>query len=387
MRLRPLSQPVRFHIFEDLTAVDNSLAPPFPSTEIGSRPNATDIDGRDNWLRGWVEVQTRDGKWTIKGLNVDWVPEPVLGRAGVAMRSDGRFGKEDPLLWPQVVAPNKIHLVFIPRRPSATHPVAILWETPTAAVFERVNDEPEGSPYGRLSGHTFQLLSAVVEPLRQRVDEVSLAEQAKTRSLPPEAAEARRKEWSQHREVQMRVLHSQLCVALDMFRVPSTLRECIAQWGHLHRCYTELWAWLEWLQASDEAAQKLPHELVQLHQGLDGRGVMGGFTTDKRIATKLYLAGAPTWMLIRTLTAAPSAKATISLSKAELPPDMEPLLIHYAAELVGDGHISAIWRRSHAVLDVEHVPLPEDYSLAVTEPSRSPTTAPTYLRAPMRNTG
>ena len=329
-----------------------------------------------------MEVQTTDQKWTIKGLNVDWVPEPVLGRASIAMRSDGRFGKEDPLLWPQLVAPNKTHLAFIPRRPSASHPAVMLWDTPTATIFERTNDEPEGSEYGRVSGPTFELLCGIVETLRKRVDEFSLAEQARIKSLPSGVAEARREEWERHLVVEMRVLHSQLCIALDMFRVPSTLRECVAQWGHLHRCHAELWAWLEWQRASDQARQNLPEERTPIHQGLDGNGVMGGFTSDKRIATKMYLAGAPTWMLIRTVTADPSAKAVISLSNAQAPPQVEPLLMHYGDELIGNNHISAIWRRSHAVLDVEHVPLPEEYSLPAAGPSGTPSVSPTYLRPP-----
>ena len=109
---------------------------------------------------------------------------------------------------------------------------------------------------------------------------------------------------------------------------------------------------------------------------------MGGFTSDKRIATKMYLAGAPTWMLIRTVTADPSAKAVISLSNAQAPPQVEPLLMHYGDELIGNNHISAIWRRSHAVLDVEHVPLPEEYSLPAVGPSGTPSVSPTYLRPP-----
>ena len=327
------------------------------------------MDGRENWLRGRVEAPTFDGKWTIKGLNADSVPEPVLGRATIAMREDGRFGKEDPLLWPQVVSLDKEHLPFIPRRPDGFHPAALLWDTPDEHDFERVNDEPLGEAYGRITRTQFSSLHRLVEQLGARCDEVAVTLRSLKEGIPAGEEGAHRRRALEDESKQLRQLHSQLCVALDMFRVSSTLRECVAQWAHLHRCYAELWAWLEWRRASAEGSEKFPDEYIPTHRGLDGAGVMGGFTTDKRIVARLYLAGSPVWMLIRSATAAPGAEAVFKLDILDRAPIEHAIIFNYGDALVGTEHIAAIWKRSHAVLDVEHVPLPEDYALPAYQPA------------------
>lgn len=88
-------------------------------------------------LAGLAEAYTDDGKYNIRALNVTWVPELIRGEVAVALRSDGRFGKEDYLHWPQCYCPEKEYLSLIPRHPKhLDHPAQILWQVPQAADFE-----------------------------------------------------------------------------------------------------------------------------------------------------------------------------------------------------------------------------------------------------------
>jgi hypothetical protein len=103
------------------------------------------------WTERLVEADVEVDGWTIKALNITWIPQPILGQVEVQIREDGRFGLEDPLNWPQCHCSDKPYLALIRRRPSSPdHPSFVLWDKPAYGDFERVNDHPLSEAYGWL---------------------------------------------------------------------------------------------------------------------------------------------------------------------------------------------------------------------------------------------
>ncbi|KIP03040.1 hypothetical protein PHLGIDRAFT_16136 [Phlebiopsis gigantea 11061_1 CR5-6] len=382
----------------DIPTPCRSPTPPYPCgstsspppTSVAPRPiskPSTQSQSRNHWLRGLVEAVTSDQKWVIKALNVDWVPQPVMGRARVALRSDGRFGVEDPLLWPQLVSAQQPHLVMIPRRPHPSHPAAVLWDNVHAEDFEAVNDDPHGSQYGLLQPTAVQKLQQAVsyldKPVNDRLLQFSMdiqlhkAHEMAARDPAGRIAHGRDREALEAKARRLTQLSAKLAIAIDAFTVPSTLRDTSAQRGHLHRCFAEVWAWLEWERSATIRTQNQPNDGSRLHRGMDGLGVMGGICPDIHSATALYLAGVPTWLLIRAVTTSPATVASERTSQLTLPTNVltDIIVDHGSSALAGPQHLYAIWRYSQSVLDVEHVPLPAEHHLPSAVVPRHPSTS------------
>lgn len=334
---------------------------------------------------------TPDQKWVIKGLNVDWIPQPVLGRVDVAMRSDGRFGIADPLVWPQVASSRQPHLVMIPRRPLPSHPAAVLWENVQPADFEPVNDDPQGSHYGRLTQSVLDRQERAASSLEKPVQDCLLgfhtriqllaAQEKAARQPGVRQVHARDRAALETKVSRLRELHAKLSLAVDMFRVPSTLRDASSQRGHLHRCFAELWAWLEWDRSGPARIQPPQGDVPRLHSGLDGQGVMGAITAEVPAASALYLAGAPAWLLVRAVTTSPASAAPLRLTEpTPLPATPTEIMPHAGrSALAGAEHLAAIWGCSQSVLDIERIPLPAEHQLPV--PAVAATSS---VRAPRR---
>lgn len=73
----------------------------------------------------------------VTSPNMDVIYEPPLGKARVMyMRSDFRFGDDDPWQWPQPYSISLCHFAAIPRRPlNQNDPLAIMWWTPSREDF------------------------------------------------------------------------------------------------------------------------------------------------------------------------------------------------------------------------------------------------------------
>ncbi|GJE85700.1 hypothetical protein PsYK624_017790 [Phanerochaete sordida] len=69
------------------------------------------------WARGLAHTFTKNDTHCVTALNVSWVPLLIVGIVNLSLRSDGRFGVEDPLNWPQFYSASRPHLAFIPKRP------------------------------------------------------------------------------------------------------------------------------------------------------------------------------------------------------------------------------------------------------------------------------
>lgn len=54
------------------------------------------------------------GNWVISSPNVNWIPSHPAASRTLHLRTDGRFGYDDPLNWPQPSFPNHEYLACIP---------------------------------------------------------------------------------------------------------------------------------------------------------------------------------------------------------------------------------------------------------------------------------
>lgn len=98
------------------------------------------FDGR---VGGVIE----DGKYFITSPNQTFIPLPPLGPdRPLKLRTDCRYGDDDPIQWPQPFNENFPHYSCIPRRPSCTDE-SIMWWKPTRDAFV-----PKDSPLFPISG-------------------------------------------------------------------------------------------------------------------------------------------------------------------------------------------------------------------------------------------
>ena len=60
---------------------------------------------------------------------MNFVLEPLLGLRAVRLRSDCRYGDDDPVLWPQLYNKTACHYGAIPRKPEDQNdPMRVLWQ-------------------------------------------------------------------------------------------------------------------------------------------------------------------------------------------------------------------------------------------------------------------
>lgn len=306
-----------------------------------------------HWARGLAHAFTDKDTHCVTALNVPWVPWPVVGHVAISLRSDGRFGVEDPLNWPQLYSPSRPHLAFIPKRPTHQASCAPIWTTPTPTDFLQANDDPSGQAYGYLSSRKLLLLRTSVEeldyiihgflcdtpaPQTQYVEEI-LRLQAATRN------------------------------ALALFAVPSSFRNIVSLAGRLHRCFAECLAYMRWHFVTQRVApSSRVREAVELEPGIDGLGVMGAFCTDQSIAQQLYAAGVPVWYVqVRHMVGniQIEGRQPVHFTK---PTDVVVDLAIAGGDVrrkvvAGEDHLAAIAQESEALLDIEHVALPAAFGL------------------------
>lgn len=293
------------------------------------------------------------GKWIAKALNVDFVRKPILGHLEVSVRLDGRFGLEDPVNWPQAFCPSKPHLGMIPYRPDAGHPAHVLWETLRPTDFIAINDDPQGTHFGRISAALKSQLDGSSHELTRLVNEFCEVAHAH----PSLVSEARR-------------LEQAFRDTLRLFYVPFTYRDSVQQWGHLHRTWVECWAFMRYQRGVQLAAARASRDEPSPVPSGFGRGVMGVFTSDPRVAQKMYMAGVPVWYLQPRHLRDALPPAVRALTPANVVQGLTGAA-HFVRYTAPD-HIEPIWAQSSAILDVEHVPLPADHTLAAPRPAQPP---------------
>lgn len=301
--------------------------------------------------------QSDCGKWYIKALNVDFIKQPVLGTLEIAVRTDGRFGVADPLLWPQTYCPEKPHLAMIPCRPGTGHPADLLWNSLELNDFVRVDDNPQATHYGRVRDTVMAqmldvdlVLSRCVDPFRKTAEPALLA--------------------------QLDRLEYAWKAALELVRMPFTYRDSVQMWSHLHRTWADCWAFVNYHQAlAQSLSRSLPDAAaLKPHSGL-GNGVMGVFVSDPSVAQRMYLAGIPVWLLQTSsnLSGLPKqvppqipGDVVVTISDATLVTSHLQETQHLSGE-----HVHTIWEQSCRLVDLEHTPLPADHRLRSNLPGPS----------------
>jgi hypothetical protein len=338
---------------------------------------ATDSEAplsESKWADGLAIANIELDGWSIIALNVDWIPRPVLGRVEIQIREDGRFGLADHLNHPQPYCATKPYLALIPRRPALTHPCAVLWDCPGINEFVRANDHPDGEAYGWLESSRLESLiqsTNTIWPL------VKAFENRSRLCLGWGGSEEVREDRRQH---VLGDLKASLKRAIKMFDIPCTYRDLVRQWGHLHRCFAECWAWLCWQDILLDVHETFGEERrLRPSLGIDHSGVMGVFCTDAFIAHKWLEAGVPVWLLQHAFAARPTRCDVPKVALSEPADVVQNRISTVTAPVmrvtVGDAQMQAIWRLSETVLDVERIPLSSNFeptaASAVAQPSSS----------------
>ena len=118
------------------------------------------------WHDALAAAATLDPLWVVTSPNMHFVPTPCNGRVDIILRSDYRYGWQDPIQWPQMFTPEYAYLAAVIRQPADdAHVYAPIWWTPDPVNFEIV----EGSVIKCLG-----LIRAVrLHPLCRLVEQLS----------------------------------------------------------------------------------------------------------------------------------------------------------------------------------------------------------------------
>jgi hypothetical protein len=190
----------------------------------------------------------------------------------VFLRSDFRYGPDDPTLWPQPFLTQYPHLGAIPRRPeNPDHPLSIMWWNPTRDDFRPLqNDVMEG--LGQLS---LSILWRFEERMKETGDKIT--EYRKTTSKPNPLL---------------------LLLATSMRHTLFRLRSLKSAFGQMkfsvtefQRYYLEIYALLDYLQIYKPRMDgaEVPATAVA--------NCIGVFTHIPRIAQDFMTAGLPVWLI------------------------------------------------------------------------------------------
>lgn len=135
-------------------------------------------------LDGNVAAVVGEGKYFVTSSNQHHVFAPPLGdQRQVRLRSDSRYGDDDPVLWPQPYMPYHSHFGAIPR-PFALISHQIMWWTLTHEHFPYY--VCPGSPITGLGKVSSTKIAALDKSITTLLDRVKLYELATpSERLPP----------------------------------------------------------------------------------------------------------------------------------------------------------------------------------------------------------
>ncbi|KAJ7610360.1 hypothetical protein FB45DRAFT_1037933 [Roridomyces roridus] len=211
--------------------------------------------------------------------NVDYVPElPDISKThAVYFHRDSRFGKDDPTLWPQQLSRSFYHLAVMPRRESHPH-LAIMWYTPTLDDHECLSSITRG--LGRLRFHHFVKIRDLALALLDRVVRY-------LKSLPP----------NQSPYALLIALNMGLEYGLTRLEsLALTFDKMVVTLTAVQRYFLELTAFLDFVEI-----YKPRIDLVDVNNEYKNVSVveecMGGFTADVTIASELFRAKLPFWLV------------------------------------------------------------------------------------------
>jgi hypothetical protein len=215
------------------------------------------------------------GNWIITTPNQDAIWGPPWDVRNVRLRSDVRYGVDDPTLWPQAYVIEYPHLGAIPRKPDDDgDPLAIMWWNPTKSDFIRSpNALVDG--LGQLSKSQYEKLDILKKELLERIDQYKASTHSPNYFLL---------------SLSKAMHHS--CIRLGF--LSTTFLEMTFGVTEFQRYYLETLGLLDYLVVYkpriDGASTRSPTA--------DNR--VGVFTSDPRVVQEFYDAGLPVWFIRQT---------------------------------------------------------------------------------------
>ena len=111
------------------------------------------------------------GDWLITTPNQDVIWHPPWDKRSVRLRSNARYGFDDPTLWPQAYVIQYPHLGAIPRKPDDPHdPLSLMWWDPTESDFV-LSPNALVDGLGQLSRDMCEKFDTCRRELVRRIDE------------------------------------------------------------------------------------------------------------------------------------------------------------------------------------------------------------------------
>ncbi|KAI0336918.1 hypothetical protein BDW22DRAFT_1433741 [Trametopsis cervina] len=282
---------------------------------------------------------------------------PPYGRLSITMKSNGKFGQEDPIEWPQVyVAEPRYHFLACIPRPSHPRRRPEVWATPTLVDFAL---------------HAPNLLQALYILSSNRLKPIT----ALVEALETEAAALTKFDTQQLRWLVISTRH-----ALDRLTIPATPRDLIRQFVCVERNFCMAVAWITWHQLY-AALPPAPH-IAPVNPHL-----MGAFTTDPNVAQKLHHVGIPVWYMRLADNLGPG-DTIVKIVKVTPPTGIVTSTGDYNGVVVYEGppgirQLEAVCYRGHLYADIEPVPYPAEYTPSddVTDHTTAPSTSKSLLPA------
>ncbi len=268
------------------------------------------------------------------------VPEPPSGRVEIRVKTDGKFGMEDPLHWPQLYSDDpKINFMScIPRDSSPAR---------RSEAWVPLND---GDYDNYRIGNVDYL--ATIKPARLELVDDALAV-LWNETIDYEV------DHGTNQQLQWLVIGAQL--ARDRLSHPGSRRDLLQQLVCVERHYCLTLAWLEWRNRFKN--------LTGMTAEPD-RHLMGCFTTDGEVVGRLCGAGIPVWYLRLANTLVKSCGRIANVVELSLPVDIPTTNRSSGVALYvgppGPKQLEVIYHKGHVCADVEAVPLPEDYGTGTT---------------------
>ncbi|KAJ3483972.1 hypothetical protein NLI96_g5943 [Meripilus lineatus] len=300
------------------------------------------------------------GEWVITSPNMDFVPQPVLGRIQVLVREDGRYGVEDPIQWPQFFSTKYCHFPLILRHPSDPEDHRrVIWWRPTPRDFIPIHGSVVSS-LGTLASVPWDNLANIARLMSNRVLVFTAC-----RGGPP---------------TYLNFCDGSMRTALNCLRFPSTYRDLVVQVANVQRYWLEADAWLRYMESYKSKILDPP--LYPSSKADDS--LMGCFVTDPSIAFKLFAAGIPFW-LVRSPNAITNEMAIQGIVQLTRPTDIVFGITGFGQQVyhghVGQDHHHAIVKGAHTYMDIPRIflsashssqPVPSSSSVASTPMSVSP---------------
>ncbi|KAI1783517.1 hypothetical protein LXA43DRAFT_903422, partial [Ganoderma leucocontextum] len=288
----------------------------------------------DGKVAGWGP----HGAFLITSPNVDYVPEIVEGIVAVHIRENGRFGKHDPILWPQVYASKYPYLVALPKGPSlpANEPAPSLPPSP-------MSTPPSKDDFVVLPNTPIQAFGRFAPQYLDRLEPLVLNMSSKVRQYIPIPSTIDLEPLHRHEQDMTTAWHRVRFIS-------ATYRDQVVQLGAVQRYWLLCSAFMTYydLLYHSQRSQPLP-----LHSQL-----MGAWTSEPKVAQTLFGLGIPVWLVRASHVVSPD----IRVGKV-VPVVSADGLCHqrfYGVEpvyrgLAGAGHLQATFT-SPAYADLSRIP-------------------------------